>query len=131
MGKICRFSLYLTAIISIMTIFIFYPDSKGELFPLFTDFTTLFIFLPAYFYFFCGILPLVCIVLFKNQVLKIIVTLFILTFSFINSLNYLAFYSIQLRLLFDLLTILPTLLFWAIFINYKELSKISTSDTNN
>lgn len=131
MGKIFRFSLYLTAIISIIAIFIFYPDYKGELFPLFMDFTTFFIFLPAYFYFFCGILPLLCIVLFKNKVLKIIFIIFILTFSFINSLNYLAFYSIQLRLLFDLITILPTLIFWATFINFKELRKISTSETNN
>ena len=61
MNKIFRLLFYIATIISIMVIYIFYPNYNDELFPLFMDTTTFFVFLPAYFYFFCGVLPLLCI----------------------------------------------------------------------
>jgi len=125
MNKIFRLLFYIATIISIMVIYIFYPNYNDELFPLFMDTTTFFVFLPAYFYFFCGVLPLLCFVLFKNRVIKILLITVIITFTFVNSLNYLSFYSIQMRLLFDFITIIPTLLFWLIVINLKVLNNIN------
>lgn len=58
MNKKFKFLLYIATVILIITIIIFYPDYNNGIFPLFSDITTFFIFLPAYFLFFWGVLPL-------------------------------------------------------------------------
>ena len=119
MNKLFTYLFYIATIISIILIYWFYPNYNGELFPLFMDATTLFVFLPAYFYIFCGVLPLFCLKVFNNKVLKTLLILSVIIIAFVHSFSYLSFYSIQMRLLFDFITIIPTLLFWVIVINVK------------
>lgn len=129
MNKIFRFLFYIATIISIIAIYISYPKASDELFPLFTDATTLIIFLPAYFYIFCGVLPFICMMLFKNKLIRTVLILIVITFTFINSLNYLSFYSMQTRLLFDAITIIPTLLFWLIVLNLNTLANMNSQNS--
>lgn len=123
MNKLSKILFLVANIISVVVIYVFYPNEHDELFPLYTDATTLFIFLPTYFYLLCGVLPLLCLTIFNNKVIKALLIIVIILFAFINSLNYFSFYSIQVRLLVYLITLIPTLIFWVIVMNIKELYK--------
>lgn len=113
------FLLSITIIITGVLIVTFYPNYNSE-FPLFTDITTVGIFLPAYFVLFCGLIPLLCVLLIKNRIIKISLIIVITIFALYQSINYLTFYSLQMRLILNIISFLPVLIFWVIVIYIKE-----------
>lgn len=127
--KLFKFMLLITTLILIITVIKFYPDSNDDMFPLFTDMTTLFIFLPAYFLIFIGILPLFIFGLIKNKIVAAFSILVTVLIAFIKSFGYLSFYSIEMRIVFNLFAIIPTLVFWLIVIYSKALFNFKKKET--
>ena len=123
MKNLLKFLLFITTLILIITVIKFYPDSNDDMFPLFTDMMTLFIFLPAYFLIFIGILPLFIYVLIKNKIVAAFSILVTVPIAVIKSFGYMSFYFIEMRIVFNLFAILPTLVFWLIVIYSKAFSR--------
>lgn len=79
------FWILISAILSTLGFFSFYPNYEDNMFPLFTDITTIFIILPSLFILMISILPQIfCIFLRKIQ-LKICVYIFFSLISFITA----------------------------------------------
>ncbi|OPY56422.1 MAG: hypothetical protein A4E55_02112 [Pelotomaculum sp. PtaU1.Bin035] len=83
--------LAISLILTIAVVITFWPDYKGNMFPLFTDITTVFLFLPAYFILLVGILPYIVTKIISNIRLRLVLNTLIFVGSFLYSLNFLEY----------------------------------------
>lgn len=97
--------LGISLILLISTLYIvitFWPNYKGNMFPLFTDITTVFLFMPAYFTLLVGILPYIVTKIISNITLQLVLITLIFVGSFLYSLSFLE-YSLGLKIIISII----------------------------
>lgn len=97
--------LGISLILLISTLYIvisFWPNYKGNMFPLFTDITTIFLFIPAYFILLVGILPYIVTKIIPNITLQLVLITLIFVGSFLYSLSFLQ-YSLGLKIIISII----------------------------
>jgi len=94
----CKICLVISLISTLYIVITFWPNYNGNMFPLFTDATTVFLFLPAYFILLVGILPYIVIKIIPNMKLRLVLIILIFVSSFLYSLSFLE-YSLGLKII--------------------------------
>lgn len=121
LGGNCLKVLYtISVLICSLLVYKFWPIYENNMFPLFTDITTILLFLPSFFIVFFSFPVSILLTLSKQlkKAIKISMVLLIYMMVFLFSLNALDFYSIRLRGLISFVTSLPGLLHFIISITY-------------
>ncbi|MDA8234371.1 MAG: hypothetical protein M0Z31_06070 [Clostridia bacterium] len=92
-----KLGVVISFILTLWMVIQFWPNYVDNMFPLFTDMTTIFLFLPAYFILSIGIVGHTFHVLIRNKIIKKILTALVFVASLLYSLSLIDF-SIAVKL---------------------------------